>query len=174
MQTKWIDLRAARTEDDPFLYELYATTRADEMARVDWTPVQKELFLHMQFNAQRYSYSALFPEARHQVILQNDRLIGRIMTHQSAEELLLVDIALLPEYRRHGIGTGLIQALQAEALEAGLPVHLHVETFNPAQFLYERLSFKKVRLDGIYFSMEWQPTLNISQDSRPLFALMEK
>ena len=32
-----ISLRSATPEDDPFLFELYAGTRSDEMAAVAWS-----------------------------------------------------------------------------------------------------------------------------------------
>ena len=45
-------LRPVRESDTDFLYCLYASTRADEMAMVDWSEPQKQEFLQLQFNAQ--------------------------------------------------------------------------------------------------------------------------
>ena len=47
-----ITLRAVAPEDEPFLAELYASTRADEMALVDWDAATKQAFLRQQFEAQ--------------------------------------------------------------------------------------------------------------------------
>jgi len=66
-----------------------------------------------------------------------------------------MDIALLPAHRNIGIGTKLIRELQEEARGAGKTLSIHVEQFNPALRLYERLGFKKVREFGLYYLMEW-------------------
>ena len=45
----------------------------------------------------------------------------------------------------------------AEAAQTGKPLRLHVEFFNRALHLYQRLGFSKVSDTGIYFEMEWRP-----------------
>jgi predicted GNAT family acetyltransferase len=40
-----------------------------------------------------------------------------------------------------GLGTTLLRNLQSEAAAAGKPLRIHVERFNPALRLYERLGF---------------------------------
>ena len=62
------DLQPVRPEDEPFLFELYASTRGDEMALVGWDKAQQEAFLRMQFNAQRSSYAMQFPNADYRII----------------------------------------------------------------------------------------------------------
>ena len=47
-----ITLRLARPEDRDFLFSVYASTRADEMAMVPWGDAQKAGFLAQQFGAQ--------------------------------------------------------------------------------------------------------------------------
>jgi ribosomal protein S18 acetylase RimI-like enzyme len=70
------------------------------------------------------------------------------------EELRVVDIALLPEFRRRGIGTGLLRALLEEEAGRGLPVRIHVERFSPALALYERLGFRLLEDRGVYLFLE--------------------
>jgi ribosomal protein S18 acetylase RimI-like enzyme len=65
-----------------------------------------------------------------------------------------VDIALLPEYRGMGIGTRLLRDLISESEESGKPLSIHVERFNPALRLYERLDFRTVEDKGVYLLME--------------------
>lgn len=150
-----VTLRPSRVEDEPFQFMVYASTRADEMALLDWAPGQKEAFLQMQFNAQRQYYLEQYRSAEYSIIQCNGLDIGRLIVDRQAEMFLLMDIALLPEYRNGGIGTALIKDLMAQAAGAGKPLHLHVEIFNPALRLYERLGFKKNREAGIYYEMEW-------------------
>lgn len=163
-----IILRSIQPQDDSFLFQVYASTRTDEMALVNWSPQQKTDFLQMQFNAQRQHYSNYFPQAEYSLICREDNHpIGRIIIDRSKPEILLIDIALLPEYRNTGIGTRLIRDLLNEAQMKGQPIYLYVEAFNPAQRLYERLGFSKIELDGIYFKMEWQPEA-IHQTASPI------
>lgn len=151
-----ITLRPSRQEDESLLFKVYASTRADEMALVDWTPGQKDAFLHMQFDAQRQYYLEQYQTAEYSIIQCDGIDIGRLIVDRQADGFLLMDIALLPEYRNGGIGKALITDLMAQAAEAGKPLRLHVEIFNPAVHLYERLGFKKIQMAGIYYEMEWQ------------------
>lgn len=55
----------------------------------------------------------------------------------------------------------------AEARGKNLPVRIHVEQFNPALRLYERLGFTKIHDEGIYHLMEWRPAPTDRCDSPP-------
>lgn len=150
-----VALRPAVAVDERFMRTLYGTTRAAEMALVPWAPEQKLAFLDMQFRAQRLSYLNEYPHAEYYLIELSGQPAGRMIVDRSGKTMLLMDIALLPEFQRRGIGTMLIRALQGEALRSGRALRLHVETFNPALRLYERLGFRAVGEIGIYLEMEW-------------------
>jgi ribosomal protein S18 acetylase RimI-like enzyme len=66
-----------------------------------------------------------------------------------------MDIALLPAYRRRGIGTRLLEKVLSEGARSEKTVSIHVEAFNPALRWYERLGFKKVADHGPYYLMTW-------------------
>jgi hypothetical protein len=55
-----------------------------------------------------------------------------------------------------GIGTATLQDLLAEATRCRKPFRIHVEKFNRAQRLYERLGFSTLADDGMYLFMEWR------------------
>jgi ribosomal protein S18 acetylase RimI-like enzyme len=152
-----ISWRPAQPEDEPLLLEVYASTRADELNLVPWTAEEKQAFIQMQFTAQRQSYAQQFPQAQWQVIMSEGVPIGRLIVDRAADEILIMDIALLPQYRNHGIGTALMCDLLAEARQTRRRVRLHVEFYNPAQHLYERLGFIKIGEVGVYFELVWQP-----------------
>jgi ribosomal protein S18 acetylase RimI-like enzyme len=152
-----ISLRPITPTDEDFLFNVYASTRADEMARVDWNDIQKESFLRMQFNAQHQYYVENYIGAEFSVILQNDQLVGRLYIHRRQNEIRIMDIALLPEYRKQGIGSSLLQDILQQGSDSGLPVTIHVERFNPALQLYERLGFRQKEDKGVYWLMEWMP-----------------
>ena len=165
-----VALRPAQPEDADFQFAVYASTRASEMALVSWSADKKQVFLEMQFGAQRQHYSRYYPEAEYSIILGDHVPVGRLIVNRAAGEILLIDIALLPEHQNGGIGTGLIQELMAEAREAGRRLRLHVETFNPALRLYERLGFTRVAEMGLYYEMEYGPIPPFLDTHMPLRA----
>jgi ribosomal protein S18 acetylase RimI-like enzyme len=152
-----LSLRPATSEDAAFSFQVYASTRADEMSVVPWSEEEKRSFLEMQFNAQRASYLQNRPQAEWLVVMRDEVAIGRMIVDRSADEICLMDIALLPEHRNAGVGSKFIKELMAEAEETGKKVTLHVEGYNPAFRLYSRFGFKEIREEGFYLAMEWSP-----------------
>ena len=57
-----ITLRPVLPEDEQFLLEVYASTRADELAQIPWGQDQLRAFLKMQLNARDQSYRMYYPE----------------------------------------------------------------------------------------------------------------
>jgi ribosomal protein S18 acetylase RimI-like enzyme len=151
-----ISLRPEKPEDESFLFELYASTRADELNALNLPPDQQTLFLKMQFNAQQQGYCGMFPGAEFQIILLHEQPAGRWVVDRAADEIRLVDIALLPTHRQAGLGTAFVQRLFAEAGTAGKPVRLTVLKNHRAARLYQRLGFYKTRDLGMYDEMEWR------------------
>ncbi len=147
-------LRQAVPEDRDFLLRVYASTRAEEMLLVDWNDEQKDAFLRMQFEAQDTYYRENYGSATFDVIEVDGEPAGRLYVARWADEIRIIDIALLPEHRGVGIGTALLSALLDEAAEAGKRLSIHVEVNNPARRLYERLGFVVVEEQGVYLLME--------------------
>ncbi|MEZ4511885.1 MAG: GNAT family N-acetyltransferase [Chloroflexota bacterium] len=150
--------RPATSQDDPFLLELYKTMRAWEMAQVDWSESEKDTFLQQQFNAQQTHYLQAFPNATHDIILQNGQPIGRIYVDHNPTEIRLLDIVLLPEKRNQGIGAAYLQTLQQAAGQANIPLRFYVWQLNhAAQRFYQRHGCRVVEEVGAYILMEWRP-----------------
>jgi ribosomal protein S18 acetylase RimI-like enzyme len=154
-----LTLRPATADDEPFLGKVYAGTRAAELAAVSWTEEEKAAFLQMQFAAQAQYYREHYPDTSFDVILLDldAEAVGRLYVARWTDEIRIVDIALLPEFCNRAIGTTLLRQLQAEAQDAGKPLRIHVERFNPALRLYERLGFRQIEDKGVYLFLEWQP-----------------
>lgn len=155
MEDSAIALRAIMAGDMDFLAEVYASTRADELAVTGWSEEQKAAFCRMQFDAQHAHYQKHFSGASFQVIEQGGMPVGRLYVDRWTREIRIVDIALLPENRAQGIGTQLLQELQQEAQAAGKVLSIHVERLNPALRLYGRLGFRVREDKGVYLLMEW-------------------
>lgn len=152
-------LRPRRDDDLGFLAHLYASTRIDEMALIDWSAEEKDAFLAMQFEAQTRHYDEHYADAEFLVIERDGLPIGRLYLQRREDEIRIVDIALLPEHRRSGIGGRLLHGVLDEAAETGKEVRIHVERNNPALALYRRLGFREIDDLGVYYLMEWTPAV---------------
>jgi ribosomal protein S18 acetylase RimI-like enzyme len=153
-----IVLRAAGDADRTFLAQVYASTRADELALLPWTGEQKAAFVAHQFEAQDAHYRLHYDGAAFDVIEVDGEPAGRLYVHRGPSEIRIVDIALSPSYRGRGLGTHLLRALIAEADDGGRKLSIHVELNNPARRLYERLGFRPAGEHGLHLLMERPPT----------------
>ncbi|HEV2706678.1 MAG TPA: GNAT family N-acetyltransferase [Pyrinomonadaceae bacterium] len=153
-----VTLRPVTTQDREFLVKVYASTRADEMALVDWDEATKDAFVRQQFEAQHQQYSARYPDARYQIVLYAGEPAGRIWVGEDETQIRLLDIALLPEYRNRRVGAALLADLLEEAARARKPLRHMVFKFNPdATRFYERLGFRPIEDVGAYIHMEYLP-----------------
>ncbi len=156
-----IQLRPAKEGDVEFLRILYASTREEELAITDWSDAQKREFCRMQFEAQFAHYLEHYPAADFAVI-ECDRVdAGRLYVHRGEGEIRIMDLALLPEWRGKGIGTFLLGELQKEAAHRNVPLSIHVERFNPALRLYDRLGFRAVEDRGVYVLLSWASGVDV-------------
>ena len=150
-----ITLRPIRVDDQAFLLNVYASTRLEELAPLGWNVDQQMAFLTQQFTAQHQYYQTHYADANFDVIMLDEQPIGRLYVARWENEIRLIDIALLPEYRNAGIGSHLLKEVMTEAAEASKPIRMHVEKFNPALQLYKRLGFSTIDDRGVYWFMEW-------------------
>jgi len=156
--SKGVSLRPERDDDRPFLQKLYGSTREVELQAVAWTDEQKAAFIEMQFSAQTAHYKDAYRDAEFWVIERDGVPIGRLYLHQQPADLRIVDIALLTEQRRFGIGREILETIIAEAAANGSGVSIHVEMYNPALTLYNTLGFQHVADQGVYYLMKWTPS----------------
>lgn len=149
-----ITLRDAQAEDEAFLRELYASSRAHELAMVPWNDEEREAFLRMQFDAQHAHYHSQFPEASYQIILRDSEPAGRLYVLRKADEFRIMDVTLLPQHRNAGIGTSLVRELLTESAQTGRALSIWIEHFNPSLALFQRLGFSKIQEDGFNWLLE--------------------
>ena len=164
METKTVlpfELRPATAADDEFLYQLYCATREEELNAAGFPPEQRELFLRMQFNAQKTHYEKFYPAAEHRIIINGDKAVGREYVNRAEDEILLVDLVLQPEFCGRGIGTNLLRKLCDESERVGKPLRLYAVKFNDrALRLYARFGFETIDDTGVYFFLERMPKQN--------------
>ena len=152
-------LRPVKEDDDFLLKTIYGHTRTEELDRaVDWNDDQKAAFITHQHVAQSDYYKKVYPDANYSIIMVGDTPAGRLYVerHVIEHNIRIIDIAILPEYRNLGIGAYFLKQLQDEAKNSNKILSIHVEKFNRALQLYERLGFKVIKeTHGVYLLMEW-------------------
>lgn len=153
-----LQFRPIEPTDEALLLSIYASTREEEMAMVpDWPAEQKTAFLTQQFQAQHQYYQQMYHHKQFCIVLLEGQAAGRLYLDHRPAEVRIVDIALLPDFRRRGIGEYILKGIMQEAAEAGKPVTIHVERNNPALHLYDRLGFRVINEDNpVYLLMEWR------------------
>jgi GNAT superfamily N-acetyltransferase len=153
-----LTLRRVTNADEEFLLSVYASTRAEELAQAEWQEGQQDAFVKWQFDLQRREYDARFPDAEYNLILIDNNPAGRIWIGRDAEQIRLLDIALLPEFQNRGAGTLLVRRLIDESTRAGKPLrHMVFVLNNDAHRFYERLGFTIIDDLGAYKHMEFRP-----------------
>jgi ribosomal protein S18 acetylase RimI-like enzyme len=152
-----ITLRPVSSSDRDFLLHVYASTREEELAPVPWTEAQKAAFIEQQFEAQDRHYREHYAGASLDVVEWDGAPAGRLYVARWSDEIRIIDITLLPEFRGRGIGTRLLRGLLDEAARARRRVSIHVEKHNPALRLYARLGFAPIADRGVYLLMEATP-----------------
>jgi len=157
------DLGVRRIEagDLPFLDDLYASTRADEIAASGWPQEAQRRFLAQQFRFQHLYYQEHYPDADFLLLLQRQAPIGRLYWRAAGQDASLIDISLVPSQRGRGLGTALLGLLVAQADLQSWSIALHVEPANPARRLYERLGFTlthpPTHTQGVYLRLQRLP-----------------
>jgi ribosomal protein S18 acetylase RimI-like enzyme len=107
----------------------------------------------MQFRAQAMSIRLDHPRAERKIVLVDDAPVGRLVVDASADHVELIDLALLPEFRNQGVGTGVVRVVLAQADRIGRAVRLHVEKQSRAIRLFERLGFTTSGDFGMYLAL---------------------
>ena len=150
------ELRPATPADEPFLRELYRTTRIAEFSLLPLDEAQIAALCNAQFDAQAVGYRIAYPEAEHRVVWLAGKRAGRLITARDDEGIIVLDLALMPAFRRRGWGSFLVRGVQEIAAASALPLRLHVEKSNTAMAFYEGLGFVVAGDEGLRYVLRWK------------------
>jgi GNAT superfamily N-acetyltransferase len=151
-----ISLRPATAEDEAFLNQMYFDWRREGFALLPFSEQQLRDLIQMQYRAQIASYSAQFPASGYEMILANGERAGRIWIARQAGQIHIVDLLIDARQRNRGIGAVLIQRLQEEARQAGLPILARVDRANPGSLrFHQRCGFRIVGEELFDLFLEW-------------------
>ncbi|QHT57732.1 GNAT family N-acetyltransferase [Cellulomonas sp. H30R-01] len=139
-----LTLRRTSPADTAFVADLYAATRADEVAGFGWDDATTAAFLRGQHAAREAAFAAT---ATGDAVVEVDGVpVGRLVTaRREAGVVHVLDVAVHPDHQGRGTGTAVLRGVLADAHAAGATVRLHVRATNVrAAALYARLGFVPV------------------------------
>ena len=150
-------IRSAEPADQPFFVDLYRSTRDDLLALVA-DPRYIDALIAMQQQMQAAGYRNSYPDAQYQVLELDGAAVGRLVTAAVAGAVRVVDIAVMPQARRRGIGGETLQQVQQQAARSGRDVTLAVHKDNAgARRLYAALGFAVEGEDAFSLQLRWRP-----------------
>jgi len=155
--TNGITLRQAERDDRELLLGVYAAGREIELSLVPWDEGMKMAFVEHQFDAQDAFYQSEMPGSTQEVILLDGEPAGRLYSYRADDEIAILDLAILPQFRRKGIASSIIRSLQAEAGRSRKGIRIFIESFNPSASLLTKLGFRLASDDGMNRKYEWRP-----------------
>jgi GNAT superfamily N-acetyltransferase len=148
---------AGGVSEEAFVYLLFASSRAAEMALMPISPADKEFLLQVQFRSMNDTYRKNYPAARYDIIELDRWPVGRIVTEVRTSCIYYVDFALLPQAQGIGIGTTVLAAALEEPRRLGLPARLRSFSHNwAARRLYDKLGFTVIAEEPPQVVLEWR------------------
>jgi len=161
----------AGPDDTAALADLFLRVRGHDLGAASWPEAIRDTTLRIQFEAQRRSYLQRWPSATTLFLLRGAERAGWITVDRTSRSIHVLDIAVLPELRGHGLGTSVLRTLQDEAARDGRPITLSVLRSNLAAMrLYSRLGFEAIGADELNLQLEWRPAASAAPPAVPVTA----
>jgi GNAT superfamily N-acetyltransferase len=162
-------LKPVRPDDNDFLYDVFCTTWQDEVAALPNQNLARHV-LRIQHTAQERRFDNRYAGHRRFVVTHDGERVGRFYLFASGSMLTIVDLTLLPEFRRRGIGTQLVRDLMREASADGHRISMRVARRNEMSMdVYASLGFELVASDDLDHYFEWPaasaPAVGIARQS---------
>jgi GNAT superfamily N-acetyltransferase len=151
-----VTTRPVDSADSAFLFELFAES-GDVPA---YLSAADPRLLQMQFTAQQLGYGAQFPGASHEIILVDGERAGQVRWAELAHEIRIIDISLLPRFRRHGAATSVYRSIVSRARARGKPTCASVARLNGVSLAFhQRLGFTVAGETDTHFLLTTGPVI---------------
>jgi ribosomal protein S18 acetylase RimI-like enzyme len=145
-------LRPAGPADEDFLFAVFLSSREFDLALLP--EAQRKALMRMQFRGQQMTYTQRYPQGEHHIISVDGSDAGSIWLAETGHAIVIVDIALLPEFRNRGIGKQIYTGMIERAAAAGKPLCATVSAANQGSLrFHERLGFRREGSNGMHISM---------------------
>lgn len=151
-----LTMRLADAEDQIFLDVLFRESRPDLLA-LPLPPSALSQMIAMQQMSQSVGVKSTCPSAHDWLLCWDQVAIGRLIVDVGAD-VRLIDIAVLSSWRKHGVATHVLGALQVHAAGIDKSISLAVQCDNKiARHVYQNAGFMLRCSDSLFDQMIWQP-----------------
>lgn len=138
-----------------FLLKLFNECRPDLELIGGINEKQKEDIIFQQFTLEQEQLIKMYPDVEFNVVMLNEKPVGRIYIHHGETADRILEIGLLAEYRNLGIGRKLITTAIENAIKKNKSVRLQVAWFNQRAYkFYKEIGFRVIENQGVSFEME--------------------
>jgi GNAT superfamily N-acetyltransferase len=123
---------------------------------VAWKSVEEHaVFFRHQFDAQALHFEGSYDSLDYDIIEFDRTPIGRLVLSWEPDHLHCVDIILMPQYRRGGLGSAIMKAITDEADRRAISASLFYEKWKPYLGpFYAKYGFSVVKEYDAHYYME--------------------
>jgi len=141
-----------------FLLKVFAESRWDLALISGVSEEQRAGIILEQYSIEQQQMAQMYPEASLNIVMLNNRPIGRLYIHYGERADRILEMGLLENHRKMGAGKKVMTIVIENALEKGKTVSLQVAWFNQGAYgFFEKLGFKAIRNNGIFYEMHYMP-----------------
>ncbi len=140
-------LRSEHDDDETAFCSMFVAIRRAPMDAAGFDGDTVERLVQHQFDLQRVGYRYTYPLAQTEAIVVGDEVVGRLITDDSGDRVVLVDIMVDPARQARGIGTRVLR--QMISRHPGRSIELRVNHGAPADAWYRRHGFEQVGADEL-------------------------
>ncbi|MBL7974339.1 MAG: GNAT family N-acetyltransferase [Candidatus Kapabacteria bacterium] len=154
--TSHLSLRPRKDTDTDFLKLLYETSRDEEFQYVEWVNSEERTkFFNQQFEAQQLHFLNNYDNLNYDIVVLHSTDIGRLVLHRTDSHVHCVDVIILPEYRKQGIGHYIMTQITNELDQKNITSSLYFEKTKPyLEKLYSSYGFVTTKDIGTHIYME--------------------
>lgn len=152
-----IFLRAIDQNELEVLFKIFSDCRLYSLNDANLCQSQHDDIVRQQFDLEAYHYKQLFPNAQYYFICLGDSVVGRVYVSIENQQMRILDIGILSNYRRQGIARSVLTHILSESSQNVESISLQVSWFSQEAFnLYQSLGFECVQSTGIGYEMKYK------------------
>lgn len=154
------ELKSIDIKTEIELFEIFKECRPDLSWVTGFSEIEKNQYLKTQFELEKTQFVTFYPKAEYYMVIKDNKYIGRLYIDYGENDIRILEIGLIEEYRNRGIGRSIIKNIISKASECNKFVSLQVAWFNQkALKLYEELGFFIVENNQVSYEMRFDTSI---------------